>query len=158
MSYTAPPTFVSGAVFTAANANILGGDIAFLAGTNSAFVVASQTTTSTAFTDLSTAGPACTVTTGASALVILTANIANAGSTDGAAMGFAVSGATTLAASATTSLQYTNSLGGAYHQSSAAYVQSGLNAGSNTFTAKYAALTAGTGVFGNRFITVIPLP
>ena len=157
MSWTAPPTFVAGAVFTAAQANILGGDIAFLGGTTGATVATSQTTTSTTYADLGTIGPVVTVTTGANALVICTSSMGNASSSNNF-MGFAISGATTLAAADATALVIVcTGVAGAAQQNSALYFQTGLTAGSNTFTAKYRT-TAGTCSFGNRCLTVIPLP
>ena len=118
----------------------------------------SQTTTSTTYTDLATAGPAVTVTIPASgqALVTVTAGLNN--STDGVAtiMSFAISGATTRAAADATSLQsQANSVD--VFQISATYFVSGLTAGSNTFTAKYR-VAGTTGRFVNRSIIVVPLP
>jgi hypothetical protein len=76
-------------------------------------------------------------------------------------MGFAVSGATTLAASDAQSL-VAGILGGGGAprpdmQGSATYLVTGLTAGSNTFTAKYR-VDGSTGTFANRNIIVIPLP
>lgn len=153
MSWTAPPTFVSGAVLTAAQMNILGGDISFLVASGNT-VATSQTTTSATYGDLTTVGPAVTATTGANAIVILSANISNSAS-DASLMGYAISGATTLAASDNTALGSANT--GFGIQSSYIAVQTGLTAGSNTFTAKYRT-TGGTATFVNRVLTVFALP
>lgn len=125
-------------------------------GASSASVLSAQTTTSTSFTDLATAGPAVTVTIGANglALVILSAELANNTAGDYAVMGFAASGANTIAASADRALfsQGTNDLGHSW-----AYLATGLTAGSTTFTAKYEVITGGTATIGRRYISVIPL-
>jgi hypothetical protein len=123
-------------------------------------VATSQTTTSTTYTDLTTAGPAVTVTIGASgkAIVTVTASETNSSNTGQSNMGFAISGATTRAAADTQALSLLNS--GNLHptiQSSATFFVTGLTAGSTIFTAKYS-VNAGTGTFANRTIIVIPLP
>ncbi|HYY64340.1 MAG TPA: hypothetical protein VE688_06990 [Gaiellaceae bacterium] len=119
----------------------------------------SQTTTSTTYTDLTTAGPAATVTIPASgnALVIVTSSETNSGSSGGAFMSYAVSGATTVAAADARAFSFVNGGNQAQTvQGSATFYVTGLTAGSNTFTAKYRA-TVGTATFANRSITVIPL-
>jgi hypothetical protein len=92
-----------------------------------------QATSSTTYTDLVTVGPSVTVTTGTKVLVIIGAYIEASGGLS--YMSFEISGATTSAASDTTS---TGSNGGsalrAYY--SRAQVVT-VTAGSNTFTAKY---------------------
>ncbi len=118
-----------------------------------ATVATNQTTTSTSFTDLATSGPAVTLTTGTKALVIITAFILNQSDGSQAQMSFAVSGATTQAASFARNL-YTRFNKGL--QVSAAIPVTTLTAGSNTFTAKYAT-NGGTGEFENRSIIVIDL-
>ena len=123
----------------------------------SATVAAVETTTSTSYTDLATVGPAVTVTISATgkALVILTADIGNSVSAAGTYMGTAVSGATTLAASDTTSLSESIAVVGPAIHISATYLFTGLTAGSNTFTAKYRVST-GTGTWYDRNIIVYP--
>jgi hypothetical protein len=69
-------------------------------------------------------------------------------------MAFAVSGASTVAAS---DAQAFSNEGDKATQASATYVVTGLTGGSNTFTAKYR-VSGNTGTFVNRSITVIPLP
>ena len=73
-------------------------------------------------------------------------------------MGWAVSGATTLVAS--TGRSYQSDTKGADGGIQASYTLpvTGLTAGSNTFTAKYAIETAGTGSFSVRHISVVGLP
>ena len=74
-------------------------------------------------------------------------------------MAFAVSGATTVAASDTKALIVPFYGNGANlkTQVSATYLVTGLTAGGNTFTAKYRT-TGGTATWLNRSIIVIPLP
>lgn len=119
----------------------------------SARVDTSQTTTSTSFTDLATAGPAVTVTTGTSALVWVGAR-ANCSTTNNSIMGFAISGASTVAGDDTKSywVAGTNPVA-----SGALFLVTGLTAGSNIFTCKYK-VNADTGTWQYRTITVFPLP
>ena len=75
-------------------------------------------------------------------------------------MGFAVSGATTVASSDTRVLLSATTKDAAV-QASATYLVTGLTAGSNTFRAEYrndttADLTAATCTFADRSIIVIP--
>ena len=119
-----------------------------------ATVATKQSTTSTSFTDLTTPGPAVTVTTGTKALVIVTAYI---NSTVDQYMGFAVSGATTVAAATGYSLTLMSNVADYPRlQVSGIWMVTGLTAGANTFTAKYK-VSSGTAEFTNRFITVIDM-
>jgi hypothetical protein len=120
-----------------------------------ATVATSQTTTSTTYTDLATVGPTVTVTTGTTAYVILTSYFFNNTSGSASSMGFAVSGATTTAASDTQRLFAAGAIaGGEDYQMSAVYKVT-LTAGSNTFTAKYKQALGGTSTFSNRTLMVI---
>lgn len=96
MAWVAPPTFVSGAALTAAQLNILSGDLnesaaakataggqifvstaanAIAARTpGKAYILTNETTTSTTYADLTTLGPQVTLTTGTSALVAISAD------------------------------------------------------------------------------------
>jgi hypothetical protein len=124
-----------------------------------ATVATSQTTTSAAFTDLTTVGPAVTVTTGTKALVIVS-SLAGADLVNrSASHAYAVSGATTVAATDTTAHQSHNNVGTPQNQDQDSFVSllTGLTAGSNTFTSKYSVSGAGTGQFSNRKITVIDM-
>lgn len=156
MAWNAVHVWAAGEVATAANLNNNDADITFLAGTTSAAVATSQTTTSASYADLSTVGPAVTLTTGAHALVFLTCNTSNSGIAGVDCMSFTISGATTLAASDVNAVVFTS---GAANEGggSGVIIPVAVTAGSNTFTAKYR-VTAGTGTFLNRFISVIPLP
>jgi hypothetical protein len=101
-----------------------------------------------------------TATTGTRAMIIVTGLIAPAAEKTGS-MSFAVSGATTQAASDERALidggqaVGNNNLLGAW-QASTTTVITNLTAGSNTFTTQYKS-SSGTATFTNRTITVIPL-
>ncbi len=117
-----------------------------------------ESTTSATFTDLATPGPSVTVTIGPKglALVILSASmdiLDSVGSTR-AYVGYAVSGANTIAASTGNAmlLDYDQTL---FHQEYFIEVLTGLNPGSTTFTAKYERLSTGTPYIGNRNIQVV---
>lgn len=118
------------------------------------YIVSDQTTTSTSYTDLTTAGPSVSVDIGASkqALVIISAGLYNAATPK--YMSVAVSGATTIAASDTEAIRRD---GGAFDGiQTTAFIISGLNPGTNVFTAKYKT-ASGTANFFARRIIVIPL-
>ena len=112
-------------------------------------VLTSQSTTSGSYTDLATAGPAVTITTGTKALVVVGAQIYNTGGAQDTWMSWAVSGATTRAAADKWAVMSQNPT-----SASRAYLITGLTAGSNIFTAKYRT-QAGTGNWLNRTITVM---
>ena len=114
-----------------------------------------ESTSSTTFTSLATAGPAVTLVTGTKALVTITATIDNGtpGSNQVYA-GFAVSGATTIAANDDQALDHR--IGDSFATLSGTYLVSGLTAGTNTFTMQYksgSALVAGR--FQRRNIVVV---
>lgn len=120
-----------------------------------ATIATSETTTSATMADLTTPGPAVTLNVGGSgkALVVVSAYSFNSGANE-SYVGFAVSGASTVAAAIETGSTVN---GGATAQNfSYTKLLTGLTPGSNTFTAKYAA-SAGTATFRTRLITVIPL-
>ena len=123
---------------------------------DSATVATSQSTSSTTYTDLTTAGPAVTITTGTKALVIVSAGLSNNTINGFCFMSYAVSGATTIAATDTKSLQVrafvANQL---LTRGSSVSRLTTLTAGSNTFTAKYRA--GDTASFRDREICVINL-
>ena len=124
----------------------------------SATVLTFESTTSTSFTDLTTSGPAVTLTTGTTALVTINSYCDNDTGTIGNQqifMGVAVSGATTLAASDDYSAAHR--LGPNLVSVSSTFKLAGLTAGSNTFTAKYR-VAGGNGRFKLRSITVVGIP
>jgi hypothetical protein len=116
-----------------------------------------QGTTSSSFTDLATAGPEVTLTTGTKVLVIVTAEMMNTSATESNLASFAVSGASSIAAG--TYDWYVRSMIGTANERerfSAASRFAGYTAGSNTFTMKYRR-TGGTAYFGQREIIVVDL-
>ncbi len=181
MAWTAPMTAVANTAFTAAQFNthvrdnlletspakatagVSNGSILTKAGTNStafrtpdiATVLTSQTTSSTSYTNLSTSGPAVTVTTGARALVAISCSLKN-NSTNSSFMSCEVSGATSFSATDDRSIRNRDGTGSDGELSmSHVFLFKTLNSGSNTFTAKYRVI-GGTGTFQYRHITVIP--
>lgn len=127
----------------------------------SAFTATAETTTSASYTDLATVGPALTVVTGTRALVVIGCNMFNSAVNGISGMSFAVSGATTRAASDDESFQHTSSTappgGGAQAEGTSVSLVASLTPGSNTFTPKYYSGGGGTATFRRRRIIVIPL-
>lgn len=121
-----------------------------------ATVATSQTTTSGTYTDLATAGPAVTLTTGTKALVIMVAQL-NPASQEFCYMSAAVSGASTVAASDAWGIYNAIVSGALYSRQSSAKLFTGLTAGSNTFTAKYRTAAGSTGQFINREIIAVDM-
>lgn len=121
----------------------------------SAAVATDQTTTSTSYTDLATAGPAVTVTTGTKALIAISAQTYCGTIGQNQFMAVAVSGATTLAAADGNAFKDTAKVANYYAAGCRVFALTGLTAGSNTFTAKYRT-TGGTAGFTVRDITVWP--
>lgn len=117
-----------------------------------ATVATSQTETNTSYDDLATVGPAVTVTTGTRALVMFSAVCSNSAAF-ATLMSFAVSGATTSAA--TDARGTVQGADGKSVTVGRSYLMTGLTAGSNTFTLKYR-VGGGTGTYENRHIIVIP--
>jgi hypothetical protein len=119
----------------------------------SAETLTNQTTTSTSYTGLATA-TAVTLTTGTKAMIMFSAEIELAGTADRAYMSYAVSGATTIAASDAFSINIKTNATQTIDAHSYAYIVTGLTAGSNTFTAQYKSSGA-TVYFNNRRINVV---
>ena len=121
-------------------------------------VATSETTASTSYTALATAGPVVTITISAKgmALVSVYTSLTTNVDTANAFMGFAISGATTVASSDAFALQARTNGSGGTERCSATFLVTGLNAGSNVFTSQYKVNT-GTGTFLDRKIIVIPL-
>lgn len=125
---------------------------------NTATVSTIQSTASTSYTDLATAGPAVTLTSvGTRALVIISARIfATTAAADICAMSVTVSGATTIAAADASALMQNgatgSSGGGLGVESGTAFIYS-ITPGSNTYTAKYKA-GVNTANFADRKIFV----
>lgn len=177
MAWSIPTTAVAGQPFTAAMANAqmrdnLNATAPALATTISSWftgtginaiaeripqqnnTLASSTTTSTSYTNLGDGvSTSVTTTTGTSALVLIYANFFNGTDSVNTWVSFAVSGATTIAASDLMSLMHNHNGGRRFGVPF--YLDGVLNAGSNTFTMKYR-VTSGTGTYTTRRIGVIP--
>ena len=119
-----------------------------------ATVATSQTTTSATYTDLTTAGPAVTVTTSTKVLVIISAQLEAYGF-ESTYMSFAVSGATTSAATDARSIYSIGTSSDEMSLSAAQVIT--VTAGSNTFTAKYKCTGGSARSFENRHIFVMNL-
>jgi hypothetical protein len=119
-------------------------------------VPATQTAISTTFVDLLTPGPAVTVASGPKALISFGADIQNSQAGQGGRVGVAVSGATTIAASDTTSvLAESGNVNDRFQFSLVTAID--VNTGNNTFTLKYRLVGLGGAIFGNRWLAVVPL-
>lgn len=177
MAWTAPATATAGSVLTAAFWNQQVRDNMLEAGPSkitvaNAILVSTaantlaervpsetelaiqETTASTTYTDLATGGPGVTVTTGTKALVIVHCALKNSAAGNQTFMSWGVTGASTIAADDGHAVRTAVA---EFQEFSAANLASvGLNAGVNTFTAKYR-VSAGTGTYSNRRLIVIPL-
>lgn len=122
-----------------------------------ATVATSQTTTSTSFTDLATGGPAVTLTTGTKALVSIGVQMGTGTTGASIAMGFGITGSTTVAASNDYATAIDTCTANFINPGALTVIVTGLTAGSNTFTAKYKTQSATTGTFRYRWITVIDM-
>lgn len=124
--------------------------------TTSAEVATAQSTSTTSFTDLSTAGPSVTMTPPASGKVKvhIHAGISNTG-TAISTMGFALSGGNTLAAADARAICND---GTTIRRMGSTFLVSGLAAASTTFTAKYkTSAGANPAWFQERQIIVEPV-
>jgi len=120
-----------------------------------ATVETSENTSSGSYTNLTTSGPAVTVTTGTKALVIVGAKL-NTSADNTGLMSFEVSGATTSAAADTNALALYKTGGAGLTVTASRASSVTLTAGSNTFTAKYKAVGDNC-TFSNRTIFVMNL-
>lgn len=180
MAWNSPLTFVTGNVLTAAQLNAqvrdnmsetapakatTAGRLIVTTGANAVAerdvvtdsVATSQTTSSTSYVDLATAGPAVTVTTGTKALVTIMSRVTSDTAGGAAFATYAVSGATTIAAADyTRGLVFTISTANQLQRIGVSYLETGLTAGSNTFTMKYRAggTASSTAAFASRTIIV----
>jgi hypothetical protein len=159
MPFSLPANFNPGDSYTNVHANNVAAAInALVNGAATAVVNTLENTSSTSYTDLTTTTDAVTVTVGQSglAIVLLQATFAGNG-TSYNYVSVALSGANTQAATNALGLTYASPAGGVFIQMGDCFALPGLNPGSTTFKMKYQ-VSAGTGTFGNRRITVIPFP
>lgn len=115
-----------------------------------------QTTTSVTYANLATTGPAVTATTGTRALVFGTAFSSSNSIGQKSWISYAVSSATTIAASDTVSHEFQAYGSSAEHRGTFATLSKTLNAGSNIFTMQYR-VSAGTSTFQDRELVVVAL-
>jgi hypothetical protein len=127
-------------------------------------VVGQGTRSSAAFGDLtgSTVGPTVSdviIGNSGKAFVIVGATISSGGAAySGGLMGYDITGATTRAANVTDSLEDGMSAESFSFSNSRGVLETGLNPGAHTFTAKYASAAGGTAItFENRNIIVFAL-
>lgn len=122
------------------------------------YVVTSQTTASTSYAALATAGPAATVTVGATgkALISIACDMNNNTAAQTAFMAFQVTGATTRAASDEEAAYLQSAIAGAGGVMGNTILLPGLTPGVNTFTSLYR-VNAGTGTFKYRRLLVTPM-
>lgn len=178
MSWSAPMTAVANSTFTAAQFNqhvrdnlnetapakaTTAGSYFVANGVNSiterravsAADLASGTTTSTTFTDLSgaSAGPSITIEHGPNVLVIVRGSLENTGA-GSARMAYTLSGANSLAAADNRGAHIFGVANVNLGASDVSLLNS-LTPGTSTFTAKYR-VSSGTGQFSARRIIVMP--
>lgn len=179
MAWTAPKTWVANAILTAAELNVhlrdnlsetapakvsVPGQIIVSTAANAITArtpatdadTAINTYTSTSYGATSTAGPAVTVTTGASAYVSMVARIAHNTAGEQGFVDFQISGATSRLPSDQTSLRFQAASAGQGARMGISRLVTGLTPGNNTFTLRYRT-TAATATFAERVLTVIPL-
>lgn len=179
MVWTPPLTAVAGAVLTAAEWNTSvrdnlnetfpakatrDGTLAVGTGVNSIeerfpdsdSVQTQQTTTSTSPTDLTTAGPAVTSTTGARAIVSLRTLAQNNTAGQTSLASYEISGATSTSASIVRAVSHESGTANEGTRVGLTNLFQTLTPGSNTFTMKYW-VSGGTGSFAHREIVVVPL-
>jgi hypothetical protein len=161
MAWTAPRTWVVSEIVTAAllNAQIRDNELDLDARTTmvQSPVTTSQTTTSTTYTDLATAGPAVTLTVGTQMLVTVGCQLTNNTAADGALMSFAMTGAATVAAGDDRAFGVGGFSGSLPNLiGSRTWLVTGLTPGSYTVKAVYKAVTGGTATFLNRQIIAQP--
>lgn len=175
MAWTAPMTFTSNTVLTAAQLNThlrdnlletapakatTAAGYFVTTGMNAivervirqAFVNPTETTTSNSFTDLTTPGPAVTAGTGSEALVLFAAQLTHSAA-DFSLVSVEVSGASSISPSDDYALA--SQQGTSLMQSGHFMYFSNLVPGTNTFTLKYR-VGSGTGSFRRRRIVVMP--
>lgn len=182
MAWTAPMTAVANDVFTAAQFNThvrdnlletapgkatTAGGIFVATGANAIaerLITAetqatSGTTTSTTYVTALTGGTTCdvTVTTGTQAIVMIRGNMTNATATNTTFLAYDISGASTIASSDARSISVVNNGTAGGNAYGAAFYQSGLTTGSNTFTLQHRSSAATTATYTNRELIVIPL-
>lgn len=141
----------SGSYFAATGANVIAQRTPQV-GT----VLTQESSSVTTFGDnLTTIGPSVTVTSGATALVSVHSRLSNSTASTTTRAGYAISGATTIAADADRGSGFMSGIVSQLVNCSAVFLQTGLTNGSNTFKMQYKA-DAGTGTWSSRTLAVLP--
>lgn len=179
MTWSAPMTAVAGATFTSAQFNqyvrdnlnetapakaTAASQIFVSTGANAivtrtpttATILTSESTASTTYVDLATAGPIVTVATGTIAIVAFAASQQNNTANCANLSSVAVSGASSVAASDNWSVVTDGLPAGQAIRAGTMHIFTGLTAGTNTFTMKYRA-GSNTSSYQQRELNVIPL-
>lgn len=158
MTWAAPRTWVAGEMATAALLNQHARDNFKALVPQAASVNTAETTTSTTYADLATAGPSVTVNTFTAAYVFWGGFLTNSNAAVWSIMSYELNsaGATTIAASDTWHALHKVEAATFNLYTTKLHRRENLNAGSNVFKVKYR-VTAGTGTFSDRNILVIPV-
>lgn len=122
---------------------------------DSATLATSQTSTSTSYVDLTTTVSVSLVTS-TQALVFIAASQSNNGANNATYLSYAVSSATTIAASDTWAVLHDGAPANDQTRYSSVHHVTNLTAGTNVFTMKHR-VAAGTGAWANREICVMGL-
>lgn len=178
MAWVSPPTFVSGNALTAAQLNILGGDLLetapakftaasqFFVSTGSNAGVArtavqdnytgggTDSTNSTSYTGL-TGSPSLGTGTGTKALVMHGASLANDTAGNRSYVSYEISGATAVSPNDFWAVIYDENSTGRIIKASWVQIHTGLTAGTNVFTQRFK-VNGGTGTFSTRNLAVLP--
>jgi len=121
-----------------------------------ATVATSQNTGSTSYVNLTTVGPAVTMTTGTVATAWFAANCSNDTTNAATDVSVAVSGASSVSANDAWRTVLDGVTAGNISRYAGFHRFTGLTPGSNTFTVQYK-VGSGTGTFSAREIAVIPI-
>jgi hypothetical protein len=125
---------------------------------NAASIATGETQASnTTFGNLTTTGPAVTLTTGTAVIVWVSGNVTHGASGNSANVSVDVSGATTIAANGANSANISSAGASFDNTFSRCLTITGLTPGSNVFTLKYQNNGGGTWTFYNRSIAVLAL-
>jgi hypothetical protein len=161
MSYSPPATFITGAILTAPQVQVLADDISDLDRRTSPsgdVVSTLETTVSSTFAAMATAGPVVDVPIGSTGKALVSLWCKQSVNTAGevSLMGYSISGASSVAASDDLALTFTSPTANGDVRHGGTHLITGLNAGSTRFTALYRR-TNGTASFGARRLAVTPL-
>lgn len=120
------------------------------------YIATNDTFTSSTYVGLGTPGPAVTVTTGTGAIVAVGAFMRHGTAGNVVWAGWTISGAYSLAASDDRAIAFQAYVSNASGRIGRIDIVTGLTPGSNTFTMQ-GRTDGGTGLLGDRRMTVIPL-